>query len=57
MANLERTGINLPADLKREARIKAIREGSNLSEVVRALLALYIKGEVVARPPGAGPDK
>jgi hypothetical protein len=34
---------SLPEDLKHNARAKANREGKNLSLVVRALLAEYIK--------------
>ena len=41
--DLESTHITLPSDLKREARIRAIREGKTLSEVIRELLAEYVK--------------
>jgi len=37
------THITLPPDLKKEAQIKALREGRSLSEVVEELLAQYVK--------------
>ena len=43
MPDMQRTTLTLPIDLKREARAKAIREGKNLSQVVRELLKEYIK--------------
>lgn len=43
MPDMQRTTLTLPIDLKREARVKAIREGKNLSQVVRELLREYIK--------------
>jgi hypothetical protein len=49
MSNLERVNITLPGDLKREARAKAIREGKNLSLVVRELLRGYV-GQDMAEP-------
>jgi hypothetical protein len=45
MSKLKRASITLPGDLKREARAKAIKEGKNLSLVVRELLAEYIKDD------------
>jgi metal-responsive CopG/Arc/MetJ family transcriptional regulator len=42
MSELERIHLTLPGDLKRQARAKAIAEGTNLSEVVRELLREYI---------------
>jgi len=46
MTKRERTTINLPDDLKRQARSKAILEDKNLSEVVRALLAAWVEGKI-----------
>lgn len=43
---LESTHIRLPDDVKRAARVKAIQQGTNLSEVIRKLLALYVDGKV-----------
>lgn len=40
---LESTHVTLPPKLKREARIKAIREGRSLSEVIRELLEQYVQ--------------
>jgi hypothetical protein len=37
----------LPEDLKREARAKAIREGKNLSQVIREYLREYINATPV----------
>lgn len=45
MEESKRTTIMLPIALKREARAKAIREGRNLSAVLRELLTAYVKGE------------
>jgi metal-responsive CopG/Arc/MetJ family transcriptional regulator len=43
MSKMEKATLTMPGELKREARAKAIREGRNLSEVVRELLAEYLK--------------
>jgi metal-responsive CopG/Arc/MetJ family transcriptional regulator len=45
MSKMEKATLTMPGDLKREARAKAIREGRNLSEVVREMLAEYIKDD------------
>ena len=50
MSNLVRTTLTLPEDLKREARSKAIREGKNLSLVVRELLREYIEEDPPKEP-------
>ena len=42
---LTRTSITLPQDLKRKARVKATLQDTNLSEVVRGLLAQWTEGE------------
>lgn len=41
-----KTTVRLPAGMLREARIKAIREGLSLSEVLRRLLRLWLRGKV-----------
>lgn len=41
-----KTTIRFPADMLREARIKAINEGLSLSEVLRRLLRLWLHGKV-----------
>lgn len=41
-----KTTVRLPASMLREARIKAIREGLSLSEVLRRLLRLWLRGKV-----------
>ena len=40
-----RTSITLPRDLKRQARVKAAMEETNLSEVIRGLLTQWIEKE------------
>ena len=42
---LTRTSITLPRDLKRKARVKATLQDTNLSEVIRGLLAKWTEGE------------
>ena len=42
---LTRTSITLPQDLKRRARVKATLQDTNLSEVIRGLLAQWTEGE------------
>ena len=42
---LTRTSITLPKDLKRKARVKATLQDTNLSEVIRGLLAQWTEGE------------
>jgi Arc/MetJ-type ribon-helix-helix transcriptional regulator len=42
---LTRTSITLPQDLKRKARVKATLQDTNLSEVIRGLLAQWTEGE------------
>lgn len=54
---LDRLTVTLPEGLKREARAKAIREGTNLSELARVWLQEYVKGEWPPRPPTKEPDK
>ena len=41
-----KTTIRLPTDVFREARVKAINEGLSLSEVLRRLLRLWLRGKV-----------
>ncbi len=41
-----KTTIRLPADVFREARIKAINEGLSLNEVLRRLVRLWLRGKV-----------
>jgi len=45
-ANMHRTVINVPQETFQRARIKALREGTNVSEVIRRLLARWVAGEV-----------
>ena len=42
----EKATLTIPVDLRRKARAKAILEGKSLSQVVRELLELYVKGEL-----------
>jgi len=51
MLEMQRTTLVLPIDLKREARAKAIREGKNLSQIVRELLNEYVKGDMPSPEP------
>ena len=46
MADRERTTINIPQELKRKARAKAILEGKTLSSVVRKLLAAWVADKI-----------
>ena len=48
----DRITLLVPSKLKREARIKALREGTNLSRLVRRWLAEYI----IAPPKGEDND-
>lgn len=47
MENMVKLTITVPEHVRREARAKAIREGSNVTALIRAWLAEYIK----APPP------
>ncbi len=52
-----RTTLRLPRELLREARVKAVREGLSLSEVIRRLLRLWLGGRVEVEPfPLPQPD-
>lgn len=42
-----RTTVRFPSDVLREARIKAIHRGLSLSEVLRRLLRLWLRGKIV----------
>ncbi len=55
MSKLEKATLTMPGDLKREARAKAIREGKNLSLVVRELLREYVKADPPEPEQGKGP--
>ncbi|MFZ5919311.1 MAG: hypothetical protein ACOYZ7_20455 [Chloroflexota bacterium] len=46
-----RVNLTMPESLKREARARAIREGKNLSLVVRELLEAWLEGKVDLPPP------
>ena len=43
---MHRTTINLSEPVYRQARIRALREGVTVSEVVRDLLARWVAGEI-----------
>ena len=47
----EKATLSMPDGLKRQARAKAILEGRSLSGVVRALLRMWLAGEVELPPP------
>jgi len=49
MENMVKLTVNVPEHVRREARAKAIREGTNVTTLIRAWLAEYIK----APPPEA----
>ena len=42
-----KTTVRFPADMLKDARIKAINEGLSLSEVLRRLLRMWLRGRVV----------
>ena len=48
MPDYTRTTISLPADLKQEARIKALHVGKSLSQVIRELLAAWLVDDTPA---------
>ena len=41
----------VPVDMHTEARVKAVREGRSLADVVRNLLERWLKGEVTLTVP------
>lgn len=41
-----KTTVRFPTDVLREARIKAIHEGLSLSQVLRRLLRLWLRGKI-----------
>jgi hypothetical protein len=45
-----KTTVRFPADLLKEARIKAINENLSLSEVLRRLLHLWLRGKITPEP-------
>ena len=47
----QKATLTMGDDLKRQARAKAILEGRSLSGVVRALLRMWLAGEVELPPP------
>jgi hypothetical protein len=51
MTKRQRTTIDIPDDLKREARIKALRLDKNLSQVVRELLQAWVEDEIELPEP------
>lgn len=51
---MDRLTLTIPGDLKREARAKAIREKTNLSELARLWLQSYLKGEWPDKPKEPG---
>lgn len=42
----DRLTLSMPEELKKQARVKAIMIDSNLSEVVRTLLRMWLAGEI-----------
>jgi len=50
MVTQEKATLSMPEELKRQARAKAILEGRNLSQVVRELLVLWLRGEIELPP-------
>lgn len=49
--------LRIPKSDHLAARIKALQDGIELSEVVRRLLALWVAGAVVLEKPDKKPDK
>ena len=45
-----KTTIRIPQDLNKAARIKALEMDTNLSEVIREFLRLWVAGEVELPP-------
>ena len=46
----QKATLTMSEDLKRQARAKAVLEGRSLSGVVRALLRMWLAGEVELAP-------
>ena len=46
MNKQDRATVHIPNELKRQARIKAISEGKNLSLVMRELLLAWLAGKI-----------
>ncbi len=49
---MHRTTVAFTEKLFRQAKIKATSEGLNVSEVLRALLERWVRGEVTVKEPG-----
>ena len=45
MAEIKRIMVRVPADLHKAVRIKAVKEGRTVSEVIREFLEEWVKGE------------
>ena len=49
---MHRTTINVSEPVFRQARVKALREGLTVSEVIREMLARWVQGEIDLTPGG-----
>ena len=49
---MHRTTINVSEPVFQQARIKALREGLSVSEVIREMLARWVAGEIDLTPGG-----
>ena len=49
---MHRTTINVSEPVFQQARIKALREGLSVSEVIREMLARWLEGEIDLTPGG-----
>jgi hypothetical protein len=50
---MHRTTINLPEPILQQAKLKALREGVTISEVLRGLLARWVAGDIQLAPHDA----
>ena len=51
MSDDHKLTIRIPKTDHHAARVKAVQEFTQLSEVIRRLLAMWVAGEVLLKPP------
>lgn len=54
---MHRTTINVSEPVFRQARVKALREGLTVSEVIREMLARWVAGEIDLTPEDRSREK
>jgi len=53
MVKQEKATLTMPDALKKRARVAALLQGKNLSQVVRELLQLWLEGKIQLPPSSA----